>query len=69
VELLLIGAALGLTGVVWVSRARAARRFNAALDAYAEREIGREWRRDGRHRVHGVGMPEGASPIGSIRGR
>jgi hypothetical protein len=37
-------AALVLTailGIVWLSRARAARRFNAAVDAYAEREIDR----------------------------
>jgi hypothetical protein len=44
VELLLIGAALGLSGIVWVSRVRSARRFNAAVDAYAEREISRESR-------------------------
>jgi hypothetical protein len=42
VELLLVGAALGLTGVVWASRARFARRFNAALNSYADREISRE---------------------------
>ena len=33
-----------ILGIVWLSRARAARRFNAALDAYAEREIDRERR-------------------------
>jgi hypothetical protein len=41
-------AALGLTavlGTVWLSRARAARRFTAAVDAYAEREICRQRRR------------------------
>jgi hypothetical protein len=32
-------------GTVWLSRARAARRFNAVVDAYAEREIDRERRR------------------------
>jgi hypothetical protein len=41
-ELVLIGAALGLTGIVWASRARYARRFNAALDAYTRREILRQ---------------------------
>jgi hypothetical protein len=33
-----------ILGIVWLSRARAARRFNAAVDAYAEREIDRERR-------------------------
>jgi hypothetical protein len=42
VELLLIGSGLGLMGIVWVSRARFTRRFNAAIDAYAERQISRE---------------------------
>ncbi len=41
-ELILIGAAFGLTGIVWVSRERFNRRFNSALDAYAELEINRE---------------------------
>jgi hypothetical protein len=41
-ELLLISAALGLTGAMWVSRSRFTRRFNAALDAYAELEMVRE---------------------------
>jgi hypothetical protein len=46
---LLGGAALACTatfGIGWLSRARAARRFHAVLDAYAEREIDRERRRD-----------------------
>jgi hypothetical protein len=43
-ELLLISAALGLTGAVWASRVRFSRRFNAALDAYAELESVREAR-------------------------
>jgi hypothetical protein len=41
---LLVAAALAVTAVLWVvwqSRARAARRWNAALEAYAEREIAR----------------------------
>jgi hypothetical protein len=41
-EMILIGAAFGLTGIVWVSRERFNRRFNSALDAYAELEINRE---------------------------
>jgi hypothetical protein len=41
-ELLLIGAAVGVTGIVWASRARFSRRLNAAVDAYAEREVSRE---------------------------
>ena len=43
-ELFLIGTALGLLGIVWVSRVRSARRLNAAVDAYAKREISRESR-------------------------
>jgi hypothetical protein len=49
-------AALGMTailGIVWLSRARAARRFNAVVDAYAEREIDRERRREEPQRVRG----------------
>lgn len=45
VERLLGAAAFFLTatlGTVGLSRARAARRFHAAVDAYAEREIDRE---------------------------
>jgi hypothetical protein len=56
---LLVAAALALMavlGVVWQSRASAARRWNAALDAYAEREIARA---RGRH--------AGAEPLLSIR--
>jgi hypothetical protein len=48
VAVLLGTAALGLTavfGIGWVVRARARRRLNAALDAYAMREIDRERRR------------------------
>jgi hypothetical protein len=41
-----------LVGVVWGSRARATRRFNAAVDAYAQREINRERRR---------GKPQGST--------
>jgi len=48
VEVLLTAAALGLTtflGIVWWSHARAERRWQAALDAYAEGEIARTQRR------------------------
>jgi hypothetical protein len=34
-----------LLGIVWLSRIRAARRWNAAVEAYAERELAREQRR------------------------
>jgi hypothetical protein len=43
-----------IVGFVWFSRARAVRRFNAAVDAYAEREIARQRRWDGPHRIRGV---------------
>jgi hypothetical protein len=46
-------ALTAILGIVWLSRVRAARRFNAALDAYAEREIERERRRNGPQRVRG----------------
>ena len=36
-----------ILGIFWLLRARAARRFNAAVDAYAEREIDRERRTKG----------------------
>jgi hypothetical protein len=51
VELLLIGAAFGLMGMVWVSRVRFAGRFKAAIDVYAERQISRE---------SGTGLSRGA---------
>jgi hypothetical protein len=44
VQRLLAAAVLALTAVlaaVWLVRARAARRFNAAVEAYAERELAR----------------------------
>ena len=47
-QALLAAALLALTvvlGMVWQSRARAARRWNATLDAYCAREIGRDRRR------------------------
>jgi hypothetical protein len=72
VAVLLGAAALVLTailGIVWLSRARAARRLNAALDAYAEREINRERRRHGPQRVRGVSTGRGALPGGPAHGR
>jgi hypothetical protein len=56
-------------GIVWLSRARAARRFNAAVDAYAEREIDWERRRNARQRVRGVSTREVALTGGSTHGR
>jgi hypothetical protein len=40
-----------IPGIVWVSHIRAARRFAAAVDAYAKREMERERRRNGPRRV------------------
>jgi hypothetical protein len=57
VRALLGAVALVLTpilGAVWLSRARAARRFNAAMDAFAEREIDRERRRHGPQPVRDI---------------
>ncbi|SRR6266536_81229 len=54
-QALLAAAALALTavlGVVWQSRARAARRWEAALDAYAEREIARARNRKAEERLN-----------------
>ncbi len=50
-------AALVLTavfGLVWLSRARAARRFHAAVEAYAAREIARQPLGNGPRGVRGV---------------
>ena len=47
-EVLLTAAAVSLIALlrfVWLYRARSSRRWNAALDAYAEREIARDRRR------------------------
>jgi hypothetical protein len=70
---MLLGAAAlvlpATLGVVWLSRARAARRLNAVLHAYAEREIDRERRRHGPPGVRGVSPPGGALPGGATRGR
>jgi hypothetical protein len=53
-ELLLSATAVVLTvtlGIVWFSRAGAVRRLNAALDAYAVREINRQPRGNVSRRV------------------
>lgn len=50
VQVSLASGALALTvvlGIIWQSRARSARRFQAALDAYVARELGRAPRRKG----------------------
>jgi hypothetical protein len=54
VQVALAATVLALTavlGAVWLVRDRAARRLNAAADAYAEREIARERRL---HRPHAL---------------
>jgi hypothetical protein len=54
VAVLLSAVALLLTailGIAWVWRVRAARRFMAAVDAHAKREMDRERRRNGPPRV------------------
>jgi hypothetical protein len=38
---------MSILGMIWLARARAARRLHATLDAYAEREIERERHRNG----------------------
>jgi hypothetical protein len=62
-------AFLALLSTVWLSRARAARRFNAALDFYADREIDRERRRNGAAVVQGIPTREAALAGGFTRGR
>jgi hypothetical protein len=65
---LLGAAALVLTailGLVWLSGARAARRFNAAVDGYPEREIERERHGKEPQKARGVFTPRGALPKGS----
>jgi hypothetical protein len=62
-------AALVLTviiGIVLLSRARAARRFNAAVDTYAQREIDRERRWKEPQRVPGGSAWRGAVVGGSM---
>jgi hypothetical protein len=65
---LLAAAALLLTailGAVGLARALAVRRFNAALDAYAKREIDQERRRKGLPRIRSVSTIRGALPGGA----
>jgi hypothetical protein len=54
-----------ILGIVWLSRARAARRFNAAMDAFAEQEMDRERRRNGPPMVRGSSPRGSALPAGS----
>jgi len=58
-----------ILGIVRLSRARAARRLNDAMDAYAEREIDRERRRKRPPRVRGVSTLRDALPGGSTNAR
>jgi hypothetical protein len=55
VQVLLAAALLASTALLavvwWFSRARAARRLNAVMEAYAVREIARAWRGDAQGRV------------------
>jgi hypothetical protein len=69
----LLGApALVLTailGTVWLARVRAAERFNAAMEAYAQREIDRGRRRNRPPRVRGASARGAALPGGAPHGR
>jgi hypothetical protein len=58
-----------ILGTVWLSRASATKRFYAAVDAYAEREIDRERRRNRSRRVRGLSTRRGVLASGSVRGR
>ena len=68
---LLVAAAVVLTailGIVWFSGARAARRFNAAMDAYADLEIDRQRRTNGTWKRGVVSIRGGGLAGGSITG-
>jgi hypothetical protein len=68
----LVAVALVLTailGAVWLSRAQATRRFNAAMDAYARREIDRLRPRKGPQRVRSLSIRGRALPDGATHGR
>jgi hypothetical protein len=72
VAVLLGAPALALTavlGMVWRSRIRAARRFHAAVEAHAEREIDRERRRSALRRALAAPTPARALPSGSAQAR
>jgi hypothetical protein len=51
-----------ILGIVWLFRARAASRFNAVVDAYAEQEIHRELRRNRLQRMPDVSTRGSALP-------
>jgi hypothetical protein len=64
-------AALVLTavlGALWLFRARTVRRYYAAVDAYAEREIDRARRRHHLQRVRRGSGPRDALPSSSTHG-
>jgi lysophospholipase L1-like esterase len=52
-------ALAAVLGIVWLARARAARRWNAAVDAYAEREIARSRRKHAAKGGRSVTTPRG----------
>lgn len=54
-------ASTALVGIVWQVRARAARRWRAALDAYVERQIAQERRRKALRRVRTFSTALGVS--------
>jgi hypothetical protein len=58
-----------ILGAAWLSRARAARRLNAAVDAYAAREIARERRRPAPRNARGFSTRGGSLPGGLTQGR
>jgi hypothetical protein len=69
----LLGAAVliltAILGIVRLFRTRAARRFNAAVDAYVEREIDRERLRDVLQTVRDLATRGGALSGGSTHER
>jgi hypothetical protein len=52
-------AVAAVLGIVWLTRVRAARRWNAAVDAYADREIARARRRQASKRGRSAATPRG----------
>jgi hypothetical protein len=55
--ILTLTAFLAIVGVVWQTRARAAKRWKALLDVYAQREIMREGRQKARKRLRTFSTP------------
>jgi hypothetical protein len=53
-------AVTAVLGIVWLFQVRAARRFIAVVEAYAEQEIDRERRRNGPQQIQG--NPSRGSP-------